>query len=247
MFNTHCMDVSKYKKELLNNSYVIIDDFITPSDVDTHLDNINNFTKTHELQVVERQFKERSLRYQVIDGHNIRHHLPSIVALYEKVHTFVGSLYGESLSPTQNHGANLNVNITGSGGEYDWHYDRNEVTALLYLNRVAGGNLDFYPNYRLKLPKFLGPRPQRLIDSCLMQLSKLKKPVSVPAAPGRLVIMRGEYCLHSVAPVSGHNVRKNIVMRFDKPKKSAQQTQTSTVNTHLDANNEWHSSDYHHS
>ncbi|NEN87483.1 MAG: hypothetical protein F6K48_00455 [Okeania sp. SIO3H1] len=44
-----------------------------------------------------------------------------------------------------------NINITEKGGTYHWHYDRNPITALLYLNKVDGGEIEFYPNYRILL------------------------------------------------------------------------------------------------
>ncbi|MCL2927255.1 MAG: hypothetical protein O4861_22595 [Trichodesmium sp. St16_bin4-tuft] len=57
-----------------------------------------------------------------------------------------------------------NTNIIEKKGKYPWHYDRNVITALLYLNKVDGGEIAFYPNYRIILPKAKFSRFQRVID-----------------------------------------------------------------------------------
>ena len=57
-----------------------------------------------------------------------------------------------------------NINITEKGGICPWHYDRNAITALLYLSKVDGRKIDFYPNYRIILPKAKFSILQRVID-----------------------------------------------------------------------------------
>lgn len=44
------------------------------------------------------------------------------------------------------------------GGEYRWHYDRNAVTAILYLNEVPGGETEIFPNFRLVFRRGRCPR-----------------------------------------------------------------------------------------
>jgi hypothetical protein len=112
----------------------------------------------------------------------------------------------------------VNVNITPSAGTYRWHYDRNAVTVLLYLNEVAGGEIEFYPQYRFFLnnkgPAFLQRLFDRLLRIELVRQIFGRKVVVVPA-PGRMVAMRGNRCLHSVRPVEGDQERVNIVLAYD--------------------------------
>jgi hypothetical protein len=122
----------------------------------------------------------------------------------------------------------VNVNITPAGGSYRWHYDRNAVTAVLYLNEVNGGEIEAYPNYRLLFKDLKSPRLQSLFDRFLqlsLCLRLFGKKRTIPPKPGLLVLMRGDRCLHSVRPVSGDRERICIVMSFDSPDASfAQET-----------------------
>ncbi len=46
-------------------------------------------------------------------------------------------------------------------------YDRNAVTAILYLNTVSGGETEMYPEYRIHLGKRKGARFQKWLDVLL--------------------------------------------------------------------------------
>ena len=52
------------------------------------------------------------------------------------------------MAPIEDAVAARNINVTPPGGEYRWHYDRNAVTAIIYLNEVPGGETEIFANYR---------------------------------------------------------------------------------------------------
>ena len=112
-----------------------------------------------------------------------------------------------------------NVNITPPGGEYRWHYDRNAVTAIVYLNEVPGGETELYPNFRLRLKQRYS-RLQRWLDR-LLQVGLVRrvfgKLVMVAPRRGSLVLMAGNMCLHSVRPVGGDEDRINLILAYDEP------------------------------
>jgi len=116
--------------------------------------------------------------------------------------------------------AGVNVNITERGGTYQWHYDRNAVTVLLYLNEVTGGELEFYPNYRIFVKNRKLIFLQQWFDNLLrvdVVRSLFGKKVTVKPAQGRLVVMRGNRSLHSVRAVEDDKERINIVLAYDVP------------------------------
>lgn len=122
--------------------------------------------------------------------------------------------------PIANRRVAINVNVTEPGGEYCWHYDRNAVTAILYLNAVAGGETECYPGYRIRLrhPALAGA--QRALDALVQWLVfglRLRPPAVITPRPGALVIMRGDRCLHSVRAARGPGDRLAVVMAFDAP------------------------------
>jgi hypothetical protein len=198
----------------------VLDGYLPQSRCTELLDAIREYRRDHALPLIDRKERGRSLRYMVIDGDRIHRHLPEFEELYVDVNAVVNRLAGVALRPLANRGAAVNVNITPPGGEYRWHYDRNAVTAILYLNESAGGETEMYPNYRLHLGKWKHTRMQRWLDALLrrdLAIRLFGRKLLVAPQPGRLIAMRGDRCLHSVRPVEGDGERINIVMTFDLP------------------------------
>ena len=194
--------------------------FLSVDECRSLLGQIDAYRSAHELPEVYRASSTRPLHYRVIDGEQIEAHLPDVVALYERVHPLVSEAMDEPLVPLEDHRVGLNVNVTPAGGTYRWHYDRNAVTAILYLNAVAGGETEVYPNYRLFLKRARYSGLQRIADRLLERRpvrALFGHLVRVAPEPGLLVAMRGNRCLHSVRPVEGAIDRINIIMAFDRP------------------------------
>jgi hypothetical protein len=205
---------------LINDGFVIEDGFLTESECRGLLAAIDNYRKDFEIPEIYRNVKGRPLKYSVIDGEAIRRHLPAIHELIEKVLTVVRKASGEDVAPLEDGRVACNVNITGRGGSYRWHYDRNRFTALLYLNEVTGGETEMYPNYRINLGSSRSSRAQKLFDaflrSALIRRSFGPRRIVEPKA-GRLLIMKGDSCLHSVRPVESDVDRINVVLSYDVP------------------------------
>jgi glycosyltransferase involved in cell wall biosynthesis len=198
----------------------VLDGFLSAADCDALLRCVAQHRNTRQLPVIHRKQSGRSLHYMVIDGLAIREHFPQLAKLNADVNSLVNRLNGEELEPLGNPAARININVTPPDGEYRWHYDRNRVTAILYLNEVAGGETEMFPNYRIYLGRSKHTRLQRWLDALLM-----KKPVvwlfgkklTIAPRKGMLIVMRGDRCLHSVRRVEGVEDRINIIMTFDTP------------------------------
>ena len=164
---------------LESTGHLLIDDFMGQEECRTLLGHIGDYRKHRGLLEINRPMKGRSLRYSVIDGEEIQANLPSIWELYRgPANDLVNELFGDSLEPLQNTKAGVNVNVMPPGrSEYRWHYDRTAVTAILYLNRVEGGETELYPNYRILLKgNKQHSRLQLTLDRCL-------QPTVDPALP----------------------------------------------------------------
>src|SRR5262249_32866857 len=102
-----------------------------------------------------------------------------------------------------------------------WHYDRCPVTAMLYLNTVAGGEIEFYANSRLPCGPLAGTPAQRCLDA--VSASRGVRTLTHPRAgagappPGRLLILRGGRSLHSVRRVGDGPARINLVVSYSAP------------------------------
>jgi 2OG-Fe(II) oxygenase superfamily len=202
----------------VNGGLQTVDNFLEQRECDSILNSIQTYRAKHEVPLIYRQERKRSLRYSVINGEEISGRLPQIQALYHCMLNVVRTGISQDLVPLPDRKVCVNVNITPQGGEYRWHYDRNAVTVILYLNEVEGGEIEAYPNYRFLLTGSRTSRIQSYVDGLLrldFVLRLFGNKLTIPPKPGLLVIMRGDRCLHSVRPVTGSDERICIVMSFD--------------------------------
>jgi 2OG-Fe(II) oxygenase superfamily len=205
---------------LINDGYCVIDDFLPKDRCKAFLEMIAHYRSSFELPMIYRNVRGRPLKYSVIDGDQIRQRIPQIHELLATVSAVISDLSNERLVPLEDARVACNVNITGIGGTYRWHYDRNRFTALLYLNEVEGGETEMYPNYRLTLGDSRSSRLQHLADSFLHAKPIRKifgKHIEISPKAGRLLIMKGDICLHSVRPVRSTHDRINVVLSYDVP------------------------------
>ncbi len=205
-------------EQVASTGPAVVSGFLDPGECAVLLAAIDDYRQHHSLPVVSRPHAERPLRYQVIDGHQFPDAVPDADRLLGRVHEQVEKTFGAPLVLIDDTRAACNVNITPPGGAYRWHYDRNRVTALLYLNLVAGGETDLYPNYRFAAPNRF--HIQRGLDRALLTRPArrlLGRMHTIVPAPGTLAVIRGDRTLHSVRPVTGSDDRINLVLAYDRP------------------------------
>jgi hypothetical protein len=196
----------------------ILDHYISPSVCRVLLDELHEYTALHDLPMIERSQSERSLRYRVIDGDRVFEALPAIVSLYRDVLALVRRI-DPALEPLSNRTASLNVNFTPPGGEYRWHYDRNAVTAILFLNAVEGGETEMYPRFRVQVRRWKDRAIQRVLDAAVRRFASFIQPLVITPSPGKMILMHADRCLHSVRKVQGTEDRISVIMAFDPPGK----------------------------
>ena len=205
---------------LWSTGFAVIDDFIDERTCAGVLDAVNGYRNDHRLPVVERRTRGRDLRYEVIDGTRIVAVLPRIDALLAETDRAVAERCCRRLVRLRGR-AGVNVNILPAGGSYRWHYDRCPVTAMLYLNTVAGGEIEFYANSRLPCGPLAGTPVQRCLDAVSasrgVRTLARRRLVAVRPVPGRLLILRGDRCLHSVSEVNDGPDRINLVVSYSVP------------------------------
>lgn len=205
---------------LWSTGFAVVDDFADPQMCASLVEAVNDYRRDHQLPLVERRNGRRDLRYEVIDGVRITEVLPAIDALLAETDRAVAELSCQSLVRLGGQ-VGVNVNIVPPGGSYRWHYDRCPVTAMLYLNAVSGGEIEFYPNSRLSCRPFETTALQRYVDAVSatrgVRTLARRRLVAVAPVPGRLLILRGDRCLHSVCGVGPGSERINLVVSYSTP------------------------------
>ena len=210
---------------------LIKDRFISTSACRDALVVIDEFREHVSLPVITRPSVPRPLCYSVIDGYQILESLPEIQRLHQKTTRLIKRMFGDSIEPLTDQQVACNINITHPGGSYRYHYDRNAVTAILYLNETNGGETECYPDHRLQVRS---TDLQRAIDRVFTtEIFRwvFARQVLVRPKSGRLLVMRGNRCLHSVREVSGSTRRINIVMSYDV--KGAHYANSERLNSYL--------------
>jgi hypothetical protein len=207
-------------KDFWSDGVDVKHEWLNAAECDEYIQAIRELERTEALPLIERRARGRSLHYKVIDGRRIASALPDIERLGACVQTVAEQLCGTRLEPISDVVAARNVNITPPGGEYRWHYDRNAVTAIAYLNEVSGGETEVFPNYRFVLRSGRQWRLQRVLDM-LVRPTPIRRCFGrqrlVAATKGSLLIMRGDKSLHSVRRVQGAEDRINVVFAYDAP------------------------------
>ncbi len=209
------------KSNFQSSDYEIIDDFLNLEECEELLNLIFTYKKHHRVPEIYRPMKPKSLRYSVIDGEQIKKHLLKIWFLQNRVYELVRKITKTKLVLLSNTRASVNINIMRRKySEYRWHYDRCMVTAMLYLTNVEGGEIEMYPNYRIHLKNKNFFRAQRMFDRFLQMKfvrNGLRKKILIKPQSGRLVIIKGNRCLHSVRALQGERERINIIWAYDSP------------------------------
>jgi len=196
----------------------VVDDFMSVPECAEILAAIRLYRTRRELPFIDRAERGRSLRYRVIDGNAVARDMAELDVLYRYTGELIGSWCGQRLVPIEDRAAGININITPPGGEYRWHYDRNAVTAIVYLNEVTGGATEIYANHRILLPQPLRAL-QHSVDAIArgrIVLAVVGNKTVVTPRVGRLVVMRGDRCLHSVCAVEGTVERINLCLAYDR-------------------------------
>jgi hypothetical protein len=218
-----------------SNALLVRDEFISATAAARALAAIENFRRRCPLPLISRPSGRRPLCYSVIDGQQIFTHLPEIRRLHARATRLVKRAFGDWIEPLADEQVACNINITQPGGSYRYHYDRNAITALLYLNETDGGETECYPNHRLHVSHtFLQREIDRVFESEAVR-RLFAHQVLVRPRTGRLLIMRGNRCLHSVREVGGNRDRVNVVMSYDV--KGAQYANGELLNSYLYTHN----------
>jgi 2OG-Fe(II) oxygenase superfamily len=205
---------------LLPVGFAVIDDFADRRACAELVQSVNDYRDRHHPPYVTRHAHGRDLRYQVIDGARVTDAFPSVRQLLARMDRAVASVCAPRLARLGGQ-VGVNINITPPGGSYRWHYDRCPVTAMIYLNAVSGGEIDLYPGYRLPCGPFAGTTLQRYVDaigaSPAARWLARGRHVALSPCPGRLLVIRGDRCLHSVREVGDGPDRINLVVSYTAP------------------------------
>lgn len=213
---------------------LVIDSFLTPHDCAAIITDVDELKGQDRLIRVDRVGRTSVSSFATINGAELEQAIPRVAELYSEVGTFVRQVVSEDLVPLENRAIGVSINVTGPGQQFAMHYDRNAVTAVIYLNTLEqGGQMECYPRWsRLLLGARANPlvkRLQHLLDIATKSpvwkwLSGQRRTVAPQA--GRMIVFRGNRCLHGVRPVEGTAIRYSLQLAYDMPTTSFGRSET---------------------
>lgn len=105
----------------------------------------------------------------------------------------------------------INVLYMPDGGEQQWHFDSNDFSVTVMLQKPAGGGaFQYAPNIRAP-----GKQNYDAVAKLLDGDRSGNHVVTVPLDVGDLMIFRGKYSMHRATPVTGDRTRILSVLCFD--------------------------------
>jgi hypothetical protein len=227
MIRKKSVSVGTSASVLHEQGYAVIEQFLPDGECQEVLQSIEDYRKDEKLIQVDHQalLIRATKKFLTLNGQDIDENLPAVRELYTRINEVVNAATGKIYHPLENRAIGLSINITPPGGQFGWHYDRNEITAILYLNEVEEGQLELYPNYRFLLKdshqglkKWLQQAFDVLLRLELVRALFGQKAVVTPRV-GTLCLMVASWCLHRVRPVGGGRDRVSVIFAYDIPGK----------------------------
>ena len=225
--------VEAERDRFVRDGFLVMDSFLAPHECTAIIAAVDELNGLDRLIRVDRAGRTSISRFATINGTELEESIPRVAELYAEIRDFVRKVVSESLTPLENKSIGVSINVTAPGQQFAMHYDRNAVTAVIYLNTVErGGQMEFYPRHRILLAARTNPlvkRLQHLLDICTKsavwkRLSGQRRMVSPQA--GRMLVFRGNRCLHGVQPVEGMTARYSLQLAYDMPTTSFGRSET---------------------
>ena len=211
-------------KSFQKNGFLILENFLNRSTCAQLASEIMDFKQKEEVISV----KLKKSEFSTFNGFSIDENFPSIAHLYDKqVLEIINSICITPIATVQDRRIGLSVNLTSNEGKFQPHFDRNLMTAVLYVNEeFEGGQMQLFPRIRFLIKdRQSNPRRffQKILDKLVchpLYLNFVAQKIEVIPSAGNLLIFEGSRSLHEVKQVRGNNLRISIQFAYDIPETS---------------------------
>lgn len=162
--------------------------------------------------------------FDTFNGDEVDQNLPELRQLYDQHLLLELHKLFAPLATISDRRVGISINLTSTNGKFQSHFDRHNMTAILYVNDdFSGGEMRFYPRIRYWLGHPSGSlkqKLQRVLDRMVRSKRYLKwlaKKMTLTPKAGDLLIFEGTRTYHGVTPVNGPNTRITIQFGYDRP------------------------------
>ncbi len=104
------------------------------------------------------------------------------------------------------------INVQEDGETFPWHFDTNEFTISVMLQKPEGGGVFEYA------PAIRNSRSENYDAVATVMAGERNRVIALPLEPGDLQIFKGRYSLHRVTEVAGRRPRYTAIFGYsEKP------------------------------
>ena len=202
------------KLQFEKSGYIINEDILPIEKCDIIKKKIRILEREKKLK----QVNLKSSKFKTINGIDLFQNIPEVEQLYNEFLKIATTISGKNLRKLKNTKIGASINITGIGGNFQYHYDRNYITVVLYINEVDGGKMLAVPRYRIfnKTIVESSNRIKQFIETLNTKFANYsKKKIEIQPKPGKVFIFEGRQTLHSVTKVNSGEPRISIQFAYD--------------------------------
>lgn len=209
------------------NGYLLCENFLTKEESLILKNKINKiFDSKEAIDVL--LYKST---FRTINGSTIDNNIPEITSIYDNtIHKIVG-LINNNMFTLVDRKIGVSINKTSKGNNFQAHFDRNLITAVIYVgDQFKGGTMLIHPRVRILLKnntKYSILRKAQLFFDKVVKtpiyLKFFSRSIEITPKVGTLLIFEGSKTLHEVKPVLEGD-RISIQLAYDKFNKIYQST-----------------------
>jgi hypothetical protein len=203
--------------QLQNAGWLLIENAVSSSECTSLIGAIRQYERRGGMERIDR--KDITSTFWTFNGPEVGKHVVGSKALLANVNELINRLKRADQALFQSSG--MNVNAMRPEDQLGFHYDAQELSAVLHLNSVEGGEVELQPRRRVRENRSRGVqslllRARHAVHRRNPLRRHLTKPQVVAPRGGSLLIMEASVSLHRVLPVRGADTRYSIVMAYDR-------------------------------
>jgi hypothetical protein len=169
-------------------NYIEIDGYANNEVIDCILKKFSNIYESHGYKGIF--VNKDDIKIFTINGMNLLYNIPEVLTLYNYSYDYIKKNYYENLEHINEVDIAISANVLSyeKTDKFRMHFDRNQVTCIIYLSDNPMMPLKLYPNVR----------PDPIINGKVeFELSK-NEPITIKPIKNKALIFNGNRTFHGV-------------------------------------------------
>jgi hypothetical protein len=211
----------KHFDNLKKYGFLEVDNYISQEECAKIIEDVEKINAINKLITVDGSKASESF-FQTVNGSLLTDASNICISIRDATLSQLNSSFDKSLKNIKNTKIGISINRTPENGRFVKHFDRNKITAVIYLSSCIGGEMVSFPRIRLLLP-WRYKRGFKMAQSILDKIIRtsvyqrwLSRPIITIPKPGKVIFFEGSRTLHGVHMVKqGSTPRYSLQLAYD--------------------------------